>query len=186
MEIPDTEFMARLAEGDDLALNALMDRWSSRITGFLLRMTGREDAAIDLAQETFVKLYRARHRYRPSASFPSYLFAIASNLARNHARWKARHPTVSLDEENSSPGREPVDPARTPEEIAESQEIFQAAEQAFQALPCDLREPLSLFVHERLSYAEISGVIGCSRKAVEKRIYKARLILRKKLAHLRR
>src|SRR5688572_13207869 len=97
MEASDPELMARLSAGDDLALNALMDRWGGRVAGFLHKMTGQHEAAADLAQETFVKLYQARGRYRPSGNFSTYLFAIASNLARNHARWKSRHPTVSID-----------------------------------------------------------------------------------------
>lgn len=79
----DHELMARLAKGDDLALNALMRRWSDRIVSFLYRMTGRHDTAVDLAQETFVKLYQARERYRPSGGeFSTWLFTIASNLAK--------------------------------------------------------------------------------------------------------
>ena len=91
MDASEPELMSRLAAGDDLALNVLMDRWGERVASFLHKMTGSRDTAVDLAQETFVKLYQARDRYRPSGSFSTYLFAIASNLARNHARWKSRH-----------------------------------------------------------------------------------------------
>jgi RNA polymerase sigma-70 factor (ECF subfamily) len=94
MEATDAELMASLAAGEDLALNALMARWSERVIAFLFRMTGRRETAVDLAQETFVKLYQARGNYRPQGAFSTYLLAFAVNLARNHARWQARHPTV--------------------------------------------------------------------------------------------
>ena len=72
--------MSRLREGDDLALNDIMDRWQSRLTGYLIRLTGSEAVAVDLAQETFVRVYGNRFRYRPSGAFSTWLFAIASNL----------------------------------------------------------------------------------------------------------
>jgi len=186
METPDTELMARLAAGDDLALNTLMQRWGDRVTAFLLRTTGRREVALDLAQEAFVKLYRARDRYRPTANFSTYLFAIASNLARNHARWQARHPTVSLDDEgfHNSP-REAMDPQDTPDASALAREKLCAVREAFAALPSDIREPMTLLVHEGMSYADIASVLGCSVKAVENRIYRARQVLRERLAGLR-
>jgi RNA polymerase sigma-70 factor (ECF subfamily) len=88
---------AAVAGGDDLSLNLIMDRWKDRLLSFLYRRTGRYDVALDLSQETFVNLYHARSRYKPSGSFSTYLFSIASNLVRNHIRWTQRHPTVSLD-----------------------------------------------------------------------------------------
>ena len=96
-EDSDVLAMSRLREGDDLALNDIMDRWQSRLTGYLIRFTGSEAMAVDLAQETFVRVYGNRFRYRPSGAFSTWLFAIASNLARHHIRWQLRHPTISLD-----------------------------------------------------------------------------------------
>lgn len=185
----DHELMARLAKGDDLALNALMRRWSDRIVSFLYRMTGRHDTAVDLAQETFVKLYQARERYRPSGGeFSTWLFTIASNLAKNHARWRSRHPEVSIDSTDSDGNptfSEPTDPSQTPGETAIAHEVATAVNRAVLSLPFDLREALTLFVHEGLSYSEISVLSGCSTKAVETRIYRARHILREQLKELR-
>jgi RNA polymerase sigma-70 factor (ECF subfamily) len=186
MDDSDAELMARLAAGDDLSLNALMQRWGDRITAFLLRMTGRHDVALDLAQETFVKLYQARARYRPTASFSTYLFAIASNLARNHARWKSRHPTVSLDDDGPHGiTHTPEDSRELPDQSLLSRETVRAVQDAFLTLPLDLREPMTLLVHEGMSYAEIAGLVGCSVKAVENRIYRARQLLRERLGGLR-
>lgn len=187
MEIPDSELMQQLANGDDLALNALMDRWGGRVTAFLHKMTGERTAALDLAQETFVRLYQARARYRPSGNFSTWLFAIAANLARNHARWKTRHPTVSLDtppEEGAAAPAETTDPHPSPEEAAETAETTRAVHAAFLRLPQDLREVMTLFVFEGMGYADIASVAGCSSKAVETRIYRARRMLREELGDL--
>ena len=187
MDAPDSELMSELAAGGDLALNSLMSRWSDRVVAFLFRMTGQREVAVDLAQETFVKLYQARHRYRPQGHFSTWLFAIAANLARNHARWLSRHPTVSMDAtgpdgEDSFP--EPADPGRSPAEAALAREKSAVVNAAILALPVDLREALTLFVHEEMSYAQIAELAQCSPKAAETRIYRARLILKEQLKDL--
>lgn len=188
-ETGDHELMARLANGDDLALNALMRRWSDRIVSFLYRMTGRHDAAVDLAQETFVKIYQARSRYRPGAGeFSTWLFSIASNLAKNHARWRSRHPEVSLDapaDDGSSSLPEPRSTGATPDQAAVSRETEEQVRAAILALPSELREALLLFTHEQLGYADIARITRCSPKAVETRIYRARQILKEQLKELR-
>lgn len=188
MEASDSELMSRLAAGDDLALNVLMTRWSARVSSFLFRMTGQRDAAVDLAQETFVKLYQARDRYKPQGNFSTWLFAIAANLARNHSRWKARHPTVSLDAASADGSGilpELVDSNQTPGDAALSREKSMAVHRAILSLPLEMREALTLFVHEGLGYAEIAELDHCSAKAVETRIYRARQILKDQLKDLR-
>ena len=113
-ESTDAELMAGLAAGEDLALSLLMHRWRDRVASFLHKMTGHPDIAADLVQETFVKLYLARNRYRPAGKFSTYLFAIAANLGRNQARWHARHPTVSLDMPRDQAGAVPEPAAAGP------------------------------------------------------------------------
>ena len=188
MDVSDTELMSLLAAGDDLALNTLMVRWSGRVSSFLFRMTGQRETAIDLAQETFVKLYQARSRYKPQGNFSTYLFAIAANLARNHRRWQSRHPTVSLDSTDTD-GEvlfpEPVDPKQTPGEVALAREKSAIVTRAILSLAVDLREALTLFIYEGLGYAEIAELTNCSPKAVESRIYRARQILKEQLKELR-
>lgn len=188
MDASDSELMSRLAAGDDLALNMLMNRWSERVVGFIFRMTGQRDAAVDLAQETFVKLYQARARYRAQSHFSSYLFTIAANLARNHARWKSRHPTVSLDATDADGTgilAESVDPRKTPAESALAREQSAVVNAAILSLPLDLREALTLFIYEGMSYVDIAALAGCSAKAVETRIYRARQLLKDQLKDLR-
>ena len=180
--------MIRLARDEDLVLDVLMHRWGDRVISFLYRMTGRRDVAEDLAQETFVKLYQARGRYKSSGKFSTWLFAIAANLGRNHARWLRRHPTVSMndsDAKGEASFPEPADPARPPDGSAVGNEIADTLNRAVLALPLELREALTLFVHEDLGYADIAAILGCSTKAVETRIYRARQILKERLHHLR-
>lgn len=173
----DVEAMKRLAAGDDLALMGIMERWKDKVAAFLYRMTGRHEVAGDLAQETFVRLYQSRTRYQPRAAFSTYLFHIAANLARNHARWRSRHPSVSLEDCADSvqqlPGSSPA-----PDEAACDAETLARVENALASLPPDLREALHLFTYEEMSHAEIGAILGCTAKAVETRIYRARQILR--------
>ncbi len=182
----DTAAMARLQSGDDLALNELMDRWRTRVVSYLIRVVANETTAIDLAQETFVRVYRARLSYRPSATFSTWLFAIATNLARHHLRWQRRHPSVSLDDaddETSLHDRLPS-ASGTPSGDVVKAEQAAAVKQAIGSLPQDLREAVILFEYEDMSHAEIAAVVGCSAKAVETRLYRARQILRQKLQSL--
>jgi len=183
-EDADRSAMRRLREGEDLALNEIMQRWQSRLTSYLLRLTRSETVAIDLAQETFVRVYQSRKRYRPVAKFSTWLFAIASNLAREHFRWLKRHPTDSLNEadwaERPLTERVAAD-GLNPSEAAENVEQTRAVRNAVMSLPNDLREAIVLFEYEDLSHEEIAAILGCSRKAVETRLYRARGILRERL-----
>jgi RNA polymerase sigma-70 factor (ECF subfamily) len=183
----DSSAMRRLREGEDLALNEIMERWQKRVTTYLSRLTGSEIVAIDLAQETFVRVYQSRNRYRPAGKFSTWLFAIASNLARKRFRWLKRHPTASLNDadkaERALSERVAAD-ALNPRELVEKAEQAKAVRDAVMSLPDDLREAVVLFEYEDMSYEQISAITGSSRKAVETRLYRARAILRKWLKRL--
>lgn len=180
---PDLAAMARLQAGDDRALDELMARWSQRLASYLFRVLNSEADAVDLAQETFVRVYENRHRYRPEGRFSTWLFTIAANLARNRLRWRARHPEVSLNEEDgSNPKTLPPSPVADAAAALDQQEKCEAVRAALAALPDDLRQPLVLFEYEERSYAEIAAITGSSPKAVEMRIYRARQRLRQSLA----
>ena len=168
--------MARLAAGEDLALNEIMERWKSRLVSFLYRLTGNEATSLELAEETFVRVYQNRTKFRPDANFSSWLFGIAANLGRNHLRWQRRHPTLPLDAAESTAME------GNPGESAESREREDAVRNAIAALPPDLREALILSEYERLPHAEIAAITGCSVKAVERRLSRAREFLRKDLS----
>ena len=178
----DVALMQRLAEGEDLALNELMSRWRERVAAFLLRMVGNHATAMDLTQETFVRLYTSRHSYKPVAAFSTYLFHIAANLARSQARWKKRHPTVPMEDEQGNLVYEAVDGQLSPDEATALHEKTAMVNRAIAALPGDLREALLLFTVGEMSQADIAKTLGCTAKAVEVRIYRARQALREALA----
>src|SRR5207247_1191284 len=91
-----------LQGGEDAALNELMSRWQQRLVNFIYRYIGDANAALDLAQDTFVRVFENRDRYRPSGKFSTWLFAIASNLCRNHLSRRRRDPTLGLPEESDA------------------------------------------------------------------------------------
>ena len=178
----DIALMLRLAGGEDLALNDLISRWRDRLAAFLLRMVGDHATAMDLTQETFVRLYTSRKTYKPTAAFSTYLFHIATSLARTQARWRKRHPTVPMDDENREIRHEAVDSLPSPDESADLHERADLVNRAITALPEDQREALLLFTVEGMSQAEVAAALGCSPKAVEVRVYRARQLLREALA----
>ena len=184
----DVEDMRRLAAGHDAALNELMQRHAERLFHYLVRSLQNEDDAADLAQQVFVKVYQSRARFNLHQRFSTWLYAIASNLVRDRYRWRSRHPQVSLDAEcevtgrslgDSLPGSDPA-----PNDSIQAQERADAVRQGVAALPEELREPLILAEYEERSHAEICEILGCSPKAVEMRIYRARQQLRVSLGKL--
>lgn len=183
---PDDAAMSRLGGGDNTALDELMGRWAHPVTRFLLRMVGDIDAATDLAQEAFVRLHEARCRYRIGSGFRGWLFTIAANLARNHNRWRARHPTDRLGQDQDGGIPDPPDMRPHPDAEVERREFAAIVRGAVARLPEDLRVPLILSEYEGLSQEEIGRIAGCSRKAVEMRLYRARVELGKHLGALSR
>ena len=182
----DVECMARLKDGEDTALNELMARWQQPLVSFILRYTGNHEDALDLAQETFVRVFESRDRYEPRSKFSTWLFTIAANLCRNLARWRERHPTVTLHAtgEDDDSGLESTLPAAgdTPFDSAEREDLASAVREAIQTLPHDLKTAVLLFEYQDQSYDEIAATLRCSPKAVETRLYRARKILREALS----
>jgi len=184
-EAQDRADMARLVGGHAAALNALMDRHAPAVFHFLCRMLGNEDDANDLAQETFVRVYRACESYKPEQRFSTWLFTIAANLARNQLRWRSRHPSVSLDAASETTGQTLADTlpdaSATPRQATEAAERAEAVRAAVQALPDEMREAIVLCEWDDLTVAEAAAVLQTTPKAVELRLYRARQLLREKL-----
>ena len=146
----DCEWMLRLQNGEDTALNELMNRWQAPLVSFIYRYVGNEADAIDLAQETFIRVFESRHRYKPTAKFSTWLFTIASNLCRNLSQWQKRHPTVALTpclgEKQTRDLTEVLpDPGDSPADSMERKEVAAAVRESIQALPHDLRTVVLLF-----------------------------------------
>lgn len=176
----DEDLMARLRFGEDAALAPLMERWEAPVKRFIFRIVGNAAESEDLAQEVFVRVYRKRSLYRPGARFSTWCFSIAANQAKNRLRWWRRRPALSLDAwaqsggdsaDESGPGSAPASQAMRGEAVA-------AVREAVLALPLDLRTALVLFEYEGQSMADIAAELGCTSKAVESRLSRARSRLR--------
>jgi RNA polymerase sigma-70 factor, ECF subfamily len=184
----DLARMTRLIEGDDLALNELVERWQKPLLSFILRYVGSEVDSIELAQEVFVRVYHNRQRFNFKSNFSTWLFTIGVNLCRNHARWQDRHPTIPLEIaqeiEEPSPQDFSVSDKETPSRLMERSELVQQVREAVEKLPHELKTVVLLYEYENLSYDEIGKILGCTQKAVETRLYRARKLLRKNLAEI--
>lgn len=174
----DAALMRRVQAGDEAALGALMERWELPLKSLVARIVLNACEADDLAQETFVRVWQQRQKFRSDAAFRPWVFSIAVNLARNRLRWWRRRPEIALEEWSeageSGRGETPANAA----DVALRNERATAVREAVAALPRELREALVLFEYEQLSHAEIAATLGCTTKAVEARLYRAREKLR--------
>lgn len=175
-ETADAELMRRVQSGDEVALGGLMERWELPVKALIARIVLNAREAEELAQEAFVRVWQQREKFRAGAEFRPWLFAIAVNLARNRLRWWRRRPEVALEEwTKTGDNSAPADGGSTSLETAER---AGAVRDAVAALPRELREALVLFEYEQMAQADIARVLGCTAKAVETRIYRARERLR--------
>ncbi len=173
----DTELMRRVQLGDEAALGALMQRWELSLKAFIGRIVLNTSEAEELAQETFVRVWQKRGRYRADASFRPWIFAIAVNLARNRLRWWKLRPLVALEDWTEVPSDSGT-AAEGETRRLDRAERASAVRDAIARLPTDLREAIVLFEYEQMSYAEVAEAVGASSKAVENRIARAREKLR--------
>lgn len=171
MEITDLQLIEQLQAGHDAAFDELLSRYKRPVLNFCYRMIG--DEAEDVAQEVFVRVYQRICDYRPRAKFSTWLFALARNACIDRLRYRKRHPTEPLE---SAP-----EPFTTPRETDEIGEQIAAA---IAELPEDQRTAIVLAEYHDMSYAEIAGVMKCSEKSVESRLYRAKQTLRQRLAFL--
>lgn len=181
-ERPDGELMARVARGDTDAFDALFLRHQRPVFGFLLRMVADAGLAEDLAQECFLRVWRARHTYRPMAAFRTWLFTIARRLALDALK-RSRVEVAAL-EPALEEGR-PLSPeavarlqADGPEQRVLARAMERAMEDALCRLSAELREVVLLRETEGLTYDEIAAITGCPVGTVKSRLNAARARLR--------
>jgi RNA polymerase sigma-70 factor, ECF subfamily len=174
--------MVALARGSDAALGSLIRAWELPLHRFIYRYVQDAATAQDLTQETFVRIYQNRSRYRPGTPFARWLLTIAANLCRNHRRWRWRHRAEPLDGD----ARATMDhsDAAAPHDQLVAAETSRAVRAAIDALPPDLRCTVLLFEFDELSYHDIAVVLGCSERGVETRLARARARLREKLGSI--
>lgn len=186
---PDLVLMLKVKEGDDAAFNQLIVKHEKAVMSLVYRFTGNAEVAEDLAQEVFLRVYRAASRFEPRAKFFTYLYKVTLNLCRNHRDKAKRRQTSSLDQ--SKPGYEDsgitladelVSPDAGADEQAERSELAQVVRRAVLDLPKEQREAVILQRFEGLSYEEIAHTLDLSIPAVKSRIHRAKLNLQEKIA----
>jgi RNA polymerase sigma factor (sigma-70 family) len=184
----DASDMQALRSGDDLALNRIMGRHREKIFHYLIRLLQDEEEALDLAQETFVRVFLNRDKFNSKNRLSPWMYAIATNLARDRMRWLARHRNVSIETPLGNGDATLSDSLRetglSPNESLEREERVNQVKEALAEIPEELRTPLVLVEYEDMSQAEIATVLDCTPKAVENRLYRARKLLREKLSRL--
>jgi RNA polymerase sigma-70 factor (ECF subfamily) len=173
--------------GDEAAFGELVGRYRNQITNFIYRMTNDYDGAVDLAQETFVRVYRAADRYKSNFAFSTYIYRIATNLAISEIRKRKRRRLVSLtgffleterekDQEFNPPDLKPLQDV-----VLVDAERRSAVGKAIATLPEKYRAPLILRDIDGRSYEEIAAILRTNEGTIKSRISRARALLREKL-----
>jgi RNA polymerase sigma-70 factor, ECF subfamily len=185
---PDIRLMLRVRDDEPGAFEELVEQYQHRLVAVMNHLVGHPQEAEDLAQEAFLRVYRARKKYRPRSKFSTWLFTIANNLALNTLRARQRKPVVPLPAQGSGPlGPRPAeqlvpDQGTGPMQKVQNQELCQVIRRALDGLNDRQRMAVVLNKFEDMGYAEIAEVMGLTTKAVKSLLSRARENLRAALA----
>ena len=184
--VSDADVMLRVKAGDDAAFEYLVQKYRRPMVSYMYRMCHNTAAAEDLAQEVFLRVYRSRGNYEPSAKFSTWLYRIATNLAVNHAR-DSRHErpevTVSVDEPDQETGLalDLRDTSLSAEEAILRRERMAAIRQRVQALPERQRTAVVMHKYQQMDYRQIAEVLKLSESATKSLLFRAYETLRVEL-----
>lgn len=186
-KVSDHALLEETLAGDEDAFAELVSRYRNQITSYIYRMTNDYDGAVDLAQETFVRVYRAASRYQTTHAFSTYIYRIATNLAISELRKRKRRRLVSLTGLLASADGEETRDFDAPDErplqdtnLVDT-EKRRVVKKAISTLPEKYRAPLVLRDVEGKSYDEIAQILNTSEGTVKSRINRARNFLREKM-----
>jgi RNA polymerase sigma-70 factor, ECF subfamily len=182
----DADVMLRVKAGDDSAFQYLVEKYRRPMVSFMYRMAHNAAVAEDLAQEVFLRVYRSREGYEPSAKFTTWLYRIATNLAVNHARdTRNERPdrTLSLDEPDEDTGQtmDVPDTSLTAEEVILRRERLAAIRQRVHALPERQRMAVVMHKYQHMDYRQIGEVLKLSESATKSLLFRAYETLREQL-----
>ncbi len=182
----DAELMLRVKEGDGASFGVLLDKHRSSVVHFLYRMIQNHAVAEELAQEVFLRVYRSRSTYEPTAKFTTWLFRIATHLALNSLRdGKNERSQERLDDDTSDmPARQVSDRRPSVEQSMVYQAKLDEIRRAIAALPEKQRAAVLMHKYEEMEYSQIAKVLGCSESAVKSLLFRAYETLRARLAHM--
>ncbi len=169
----DVELMLRVRNGDESAFTELMKRHYRALINYTYRYTSSREAAEDLAQETFLRVYRAAGRYKPEAKFTTWLYRIATNLCLNEVKKKKGFQNVSLEDFDDNVS-EIGDSKPGAHSAVFRREIKQAIWGALDSLSQNERVAIILSKYEELPYEEIAEIIGCSLGAVKTYVHRGK------------
>jgi RNA polymerase sigma-70 factor (ECF subfamily) len=180
----DTDLMLRAKNGDEASFGMLLARQRGPVIHFLYRMVGNQAEAEELAQDVFLKVYRARTSYQPAAKFTTWLFRIATHVALNHLRDRKGDKRVeSLDfEQGGRRVRQVADARPNTEQDMVRQAWFDRIREAVEALPDKQRAAVLMHKYQEMGYSQIAGALGCSESAVKSLLFRAYECLRARLA----
>jgi RNA polymerase sigma-70 factor (ECF subfamily) len=182
----DAQLMLRVREGDDTSFALLLERHRGPVVHFLYRMVQNQPVSEELAQEVFLRVYRSRATYEPTAKFTTWLFRIATHVALNSIRdRKNEKGHESLDEEMlDGLERQVADRQQTVEQDMVHEVKLREVRQAIEALPAKQRAAVLMHKYEGLDYAQIAAVLGVSESATKSLLFRAYESLRSRLAHM--
>jgi RNA polymerase sigma-70 factor, ECF subfamily len=182
----DAELMLRVRDGDPASFALLLEKHRGPVLHFLFRMVQNEAVAEELTQEVFLRVYKSRGNYEPTAKFTTWAFRIATHLALNWIRdGRSEKSQTSLDEETASgAGRQVADRHRTVEQELVHQAKLREVREAIHGLPAKQRAAVMMHKYREMEYAQIAGAIGCSESAVKSLLFRAYEALRARLAHM--
>lgn len=179
----DAQLMLRVKAGDDASFAALLERYRAPVIHFIYRMVQNQHIAEELAQDVFLRVYRARKGYEPNAKFTTWLFRIATHIALNAIRdGRGERGVESLDDKDAQTS-ELADRRRTVEQAMLEDARLAEVRRAVQALPAKQRAAVLMHKYQELDYAQIARALGCSESAVKSLLFRAYETLRRKLAH---
>ncbi|WP_228259100.1 MULTISPECIES: RNA polymerase sigma factor RpoE [unclassified Marinobacter] len=172
----DLQLVRKVRHGDRAAFDLLVVKYQSRVASIISRYVYDSHEVMDLAQETFIKAFRAIDRFRGDSAFYTWLYRIAVNTAKNHLEARGRRPQGSVDSseaENYDDGRRLRDVA-SPEKLLQKDQLQKALAEAIAALPEELRSAFLLREYDGLSYEDIARILECPIGTVRSRIFRAR------------
>ncbi len=178
--------MLRVKRGDRVAFTELVEKWRQPVMNFVFSTLRDETESEDVAQNTFVQVWKSRDRYERTAKFSTWLFTIARNLCLNEIRRRSRHPAESLEETHGEhddpPSRQYEDKnIFLPTDNILHSELARKIEEALAELPENQRTAILLCRRDEVSYEEIADVLGCSLSATKSIIHRGRETLKEKL-----
>lgn len=183
----DLDLVRRVQRGDKSAFDSLVCKYQHKITQLINRYIKDPHEALDVAQDAFIKAYRALPNFRGESAFYTWMYRIAVNTAKNHIAMRARHSSedeIDVEEAETFESAALLRDYDTPEGLALGDELVGVIQRSLDALPTELRVALSLREFYGLSYDEIAQRMQCPVGTVRSRIFRARDAIDKRLDYL--